>query len=473
MRLVMVFTMGVMPQDAYYYFYSEHLALSYFDHPPGVAIYLWLFTHLLGAHAWSLKLADFLIACFTLFVFYRLAQRFLSRQRSVWSVFLFGTTLIVTDISIVSTPDVPLMLFWGLALIALYDALHRPRIWQWFLAGLLAGLAFDSKYTAAYLPAGLFVFLILSKEYRRRLYFGRFAVYVCTFVTTALPVILWNVRHQFASFQFQSGERMASMMQLDLRPQYFFGTIGHQMLMVLPVLFISIMIVSWKYCVRILKRLRMPDGDTLFLLIFSVPLLLFFFAISWIYWVKINWMLPAYFTGCILAFRFLRRKHMRAQMITAIIVHVLVMVQIVFYPVPIQSDDTYWGWRKLTTAVTSLHQQYPGHFLFSNDGYKTTAILNFYLDTKVYAGNIIGHPALQYSIVDKDLSSLAGRNALFIDSQNMPSRFDKNYVPPPELSRYFTAIRVLPVITLYDHWGRALRQFAVVECLHYQPAGKR
>ena len=33
LRIIFIFLMGPMPQDAYYYFYSAHPALSYFDHP--------------------------------------------------------------------------------------------------------------------------------------------------------------------------------------------------------------------------------------------------------------------------------------------------------------------------------------------------------------------------------------------------------------------------------------------------------
>ncbi len=33
LRTIFIWRMGLMPQDAYYYFYTEHPAISYFDHP--------------------------------------------------------------------------------------------------------------------------------------------------------------------------------------------------------------------------------------------------------------------------------------------------------------------------------------------------------------------------------------------------------------------------------------------------------
>lgn len=472
MRLVIVGTMGIMPQDAYYYFYSEHLALSYFDHPPGVAVHLWLFTQILGDQVWSLKLADFLLTCGTLVVFYFLARRFLSSLWSRRALLVYGTTLMVTDVSVVTTPDVPLLLLWAAALLLAHMAITSDRVWLWAVAGLLAGLAFDAKYTALYLPVALVGFLMLRSDTRRLLFSWRPLLYILMFIVAALPVVIWNAQNDLASFQFQSGDRVSSMLELNLRPTYFLGTVGHQLAMVLPVLFIAIVVLSWKYLRKGLRQQSL-HRDTLFLLCFGAPLILGFFAISWIYWVKINWMLPAYLSLTILAVRFLSTSQLKWQVYAALFVHVLLMIQIVWYPVHIQSDDTYWGWPQLTGEVKYLTDKHPDHFVFSRDGYKTTAVLNFFLDEEIYAANVIGENALQYSIADHDLTHLKGKDALFLDSRNMPRTFDEPYVPPPEILPWFEEVRPVTMIELKNQRGNTLRQFAVVECLNYQPVRDR
>ena len=70
-RLLLTPTMGLMPQDAYYYYYSEHLALSYFDHPPMVAYMLHFFSLLFGKSVVAIKLTDFLVTLGTLFSFFQ------------------------------------------------------------------------------------------------------------------------------------------------------------------------------------------------------------------------------------------------------------------------------------------------------------------------------------------------------------------------------------------------------------------
>ena len=465
MRLIMVFTMGLMPQDAYYYFYSTRPALSYFDHPPGVAIHLWLFTKILGTHPWSLKLANFIVMCGTLAAYYYLARRFLSTSRSLWALCIFGATLVFTDVCIVTTPDVPLLLFWMLALIAIHHALDSRQILPWILAGLLSGLAFDAKYTAFYLPVALAALIYVSRKshgHQIRFYPG----YLIGFLIAVSPVIIWNAQHDMTSIQFQTGERFSAILEFKFRPQYFAGTLGHLLLMLLPVLGVALIRIGWKYTRRIVAG-HLPNRDTVFLLMFGLPMIAGFVLISWVYWVKINWMLPAYITMSILLIRYLSTRHLYWQQIAAVVANALLLIQIVFYPVPVQSDDTYWGWDQLSSEVRALHTQFPDHFLFASDGYKTTAVLNFFLDTKVYAGNVIGKRALQYSIADRDLTQLEGHSALFFDSQNVMSRFDEAYVPPPELAIYFSGVRVLGEIVLHDKFDRVLRKFAVVECTNY------
>ncbi len=81
-RFVFTGIMGLMPQDAYYDFYAQHLDLSYYDHPPMIAYLLRFFTSLFGKKVFVLKLADTLVTLLTLFSFYQLAKKFLSAHKA-------------------------------------------------------------------------------------------------------------------------------------------------------------------------------------------------------------------------------------------------------------------------------------------------------------------------------------------------------------------------------------------------------
>jgi len=159
-RLIIIPFSGVMPQDAYYYMYSRHMSLSYFDHPAGVAVLLKAGTFLLGNTPAAVKFCAFFTSLLSLFVIYRLALQFYSKQRALIFICILGCTPMFGILSWIVTPDVPMMLCWALAVLFIYKADSENKPVWWALAGIFTGLAFDSKYTAVFILAGLFFYLI-------------------------------------------------------------------------------------------------------------------------------------------------------------------------------------------------------------------------------------------------------------------------------------------------------------------------
>ncbi|MBC9932336.1 ArnT family glycosyltransferase [Chitinophaga qingshengii] len=457
--------MGLMPQDAYYFFYGQHLALSYFDHPPMLAYTLRIFTDVLGRHAWVIKLADTLVTIGTLLVFYRLATLFLSRRRAWHAGLLLYSTLMITLLSLVSTPDVPLMLWWGVSLLALYKAVFEGRRMAWIGVGIAMGLAFDSKYTGIFLPAGTILFLLLCAPYRRYLWSPWLLLAIAFFLLTISPVVIWNVDNQFASFRFQSSGRVGG---LELHPMDFFGVIGHQAFILGPVLLGALVYYLYKAFGHYRRKAWRVPARQLFLFCFFLPLFLIFMLISPIYWVKLNWMMPAYITGIIWVSAWMGIRYIRWQWVVSLVVHLAMAVEILFYPVPIHSDDTMIGWEGLGKGVQAVRNEYPDDFIFSADDYKTSAMLNFYLHEMVYSRNVIGENALQFDYIGTNLRRLEGRNAIFINSLTDVDDDKDEQAFVKDLRPYFAGIEPLPPIIVKLH-GRVVRKFLVFRCFDYQP----
>lgn len=467
-RFLLLPFFGPMPQDAYYDFYGEHLALSYFDHPGMIGYLLRLFTTIFGKYVFVIKLADFVVTSTTLFAFYYLAGLILSRQKQNLAIVLIGSTFLVSILSTVSTPDVPLLLFWTLSLIALYHAVFRQQKLAWLLAGLLMGLAFDSKYTAVLLQIGLILFLIFSNKYRKLLLSGWFWLSLLISVLVTFPVFYWNYQHDFVSFLFQSKTRTGDISKFQLKPNLFLGTIGTQMFLLLPVAFCGLVLFTFKFIKKVLVRWKLPNDQILFLLCFFLPAFLGFFLISPIYWVKINWMMPGYITGIIFLAVFISQKSARINIWIAAVLHVAFALEVIFYPVPIKSDDTWFGWKQLANQVQILQKSYPNTFIFAADGYKTSAELSFFLPQKIYAQNVFYQPALQFDYVGDNMLLLRGKNALFIDSD--PGFHDrlKSTTVPSEIKTYFKDIVQLEPIII-KNGNRDVRKFWVYYCEGYQP----
>jgi len=466
-RFILLPFMGLMPQDAYYYLYGQNLSLSYFDHPGMIGYILRLFTEIFGKSIFTVKLADFVITSFTILSFYKLASYFLSKQKLQRAIVLLATTIFISILSFNSTPDVPLLLFWTLSLICLYKAIFEEKKWFWILGGIAMGLAFNSKYTSLLLQIGLLAFLLFSNKHRKLLISPWLWASLVISAAITFPVWYWNYQNEFASFAFQSSERTSSISEFKISPKNLFGAIGHQMFLLIPVLFLVFITFTYKYIKRALLKFKIPQAKTLFLLAFFIPTFVGFFSLTPIYWVKLNWMMPSYITGIILAGMFIDKKLLKIQISISIIFHVLFSLQILFYLVPIKSDDTWVGWKELTLEIEKLQEEYPNTFVFSEDSYKTSACLNFFMDHKVYAQNIIGLPALHFDYLGDDLSTLNTKNALFIDSDKRFKNSQKNENHNPLLNTYFEKVTELAPIIIKIN-GKETRKFWVYYCTNYQ-----
>jgi hypothetical protein len=466
LRFLFAGIMGLMPQDAYYYFYGQHLALSYFDHPPMIAYLLRAFSSLFGEHVYVVKMADTITTLLTLYFFYVLAGLVLSPKKALIACILLFSTLMVSTLSLVSTPDVPLMMFWTVSLIALYKAIFLEQRQYWPLAGILMGLAFCSKYTAAMLPVGLVGFLLLSGKYRHLLLSRWFWLSVLLFFVTISPVVYWNWDHDFASFRFQTEGRVKS--GVHLKVSGLFGVLAHQSAILMPILFVGQLWIAFIAVKRTLKKRKLVNDLQLFLLAFFLPVFLLFLSISVFYWVKLNWLMPAYIAGILLCSIYISEKLLRYQIMASLVVHLVMAVEIVMYVVPIRSDDTWYGWDQLASSLKRISAKHPRAFLFSADDYKTSAVLNFYLDSMVYSQNVIGEHALQFDYIGTDLLKLKGMDAIFIDSQPGFSDTEKSSKIPEGLLQYFDSVIELDPLLIINR-GKTVRKFLLFHCYRYHP----
>lgn len=469
-RFLVCTIMGIQPQDAYYYYYAENLALSYFDHPPMVAYFLKISTSIFGKADYILKLTDLFFSTGTLYLFYLLSKKFLSLRKAYMITLIFGSSLVLSLISIVTTPDVPLLFFWTLSMLQVVKALDRDKLYDWLLVGLLFGLSFDSKYTGLILGACFILYLLLSNKHRPKLWSYRPILAFAVFLIVISPVILWNYQNDFASIKFQSSGRASAISTLSLmKPTNLIGFLGSQAALITFFAFGILMTIYWKFIKR-LKTLKFMNKDNQLLLIcFSFPLFLMFFLLSPIYWVKINWIMPVYITGLILVGYAIKQKHVKWSLIIAGVLHIFGLIQVIFVPIPIKSDDTWVGWEELAEQIRPIDEAYPDHFFFADDHYKTSSIMNFYVEGRYfYGGNIIGHHALQYSIIDSDLEYLDGRNAIMIDSESRNFVEGKERKMIDDIFCYFEHVKELDPIYIRNSDGEIIKKFVIRECINFQ-----
>ena len=210
LRLLFAATVGLGIDESYMVAAGRRLALGYFDHPPLAWWLAWGAAHLFGSEAPVVVRLPFIIlfALSTWFVYCLTAVLF-DRRAGLWAAIVLNLAPVsgVTSASWV-LPDGPLNAALFGAALCLAKALPAAgrAAWGWWLgAGIGAGLALLSKYSAALAVLGALAFLLSEPSSRRWL--TRPHPYLAAAIALALflPVLIWNARHGWISFRFQAG----------------------------------------------------------------------------------------------------------------------------------------------------------------------------------------------------------------------------------------------------------------------------
>jgi hypothetical protein len=210
--------------EAYYWMYSTSLDWGYFDHPPMVAVFIWLGGWMGG------ELGVRLVAVFAQVVALLLIWRLVRiqwpgpHQAKVFFGIAFSI-LIFQAFGFISTPDAPLLLFSALFLYVFHKFLGTQNFPNALLLGLCAAALLYSKYHGALL-IGLAVLAnpgLLRKPY---LYMaGFFALLVFS------PHLYWQFKHNFPSFRYHLVDR-----NQEFKAWYVFEFITNLVLVFNPLL---------------------------------------------------------------------------------------------------------------------------------------------------------------------------------------------------------------------------------------------
>lgn len=199
------------PDEAYYWDWSRHLSLSYYDGPPLMAYLIRVSSFFSGgATAFSVKLTSVLCTTVGAFFLYRLALLLFDESVALLSLLLIILTPIIQSLYAISTLDSALFCFWSISLYYFYLAIDKNSNGYRYLACISLGLALLAKYPAVLLGASFFIYLLLSKKHRSEFKNIHWYLGLVLSILIFSPVILWNWTHDFASFSYQYNHGVAN-----------------------------------------------------------------------------------------------------------------------------------------------------------------------------------------------------------------------------------------------------------------------
>ena len=450
----------LVPDEAYYWLWSQHLAASYRDKGPAIAWIIALGTRLFGDTVFGIRVFAVMLSTGSSWMLFMLARRLYDDRIALWCLLMATVTPLLAVGSILMTIDTLSVFFWALATIVWWDALHRGTALHWACLGLAIGAGFLAKFTNGVQMACIVLFLLWSKEHRPLLCSRNMVVMGAAFLVAITPLLWWNVQtgwiHGMA-LHSRSGVNGA----FQLHPAELFRFVGEQFAVTSPLFMAGIGVatvaVAWT---------RHAGVRTRFLLSQWWPLygVVLFFSLNKAG--KANWTVPALITGIIVTVVFWRDVAVRrppwrsaiaaafalAMAMTAVL-HDTALLQL---PPELDPLRRAQGWADFAAHVQRARLAHRANVLIGNH-YSQASMMAFYLPDRP----VTYLPPAPYGTSQFTLwpsyRLQPETHALFVTDSMEP--------PPPSLQADFTTIELVDDFWSQHH-GRPMTHFRIYLCTH-------
>ena len=248
MRLIYAGLIELRTDEAYYWTWSKESVLSFLDHPPMIAWFIRFGTAIFGDTNLGVRFAGILAMLVTQLVLADIVRRVTHNFRAVVLAVLLPEAALYYGLLMAKvSPDTALIPF-AVAMLWSLVRLSQSGDGRWWLAaGLFAGLALLSKFTAIMLIPAVLAFALVP-DWRRRWLLSPWPwLAVLLAIVVFSPVLIWNYQHDWASFRFQA-VRATTSYDFSLRTfgEFFglqFGLVGF---VLLPVVLSGVTLTAWR-----------------------------------------------------------------------------------------------------------------------------------------------------------------------------------------------------------------------------------
>ncbi len=308
--------LDLSPDEAHYWDWSRNLDWSYYSKGPLVAYLIRAGCEIAGPASIALIGNEMLavrlpaVLCGSLFLvsLYVLTTQVYRREGLAASVVAVALTMpLVTAGSILMTIDSPYTCCWGWALVFGHHAVFHRSTWAWLGAGVAVGLGILAKYTMVLWPASLALFLLASPSHRHLLVRRGFWLMVGVAAFCSVPIVIWNINHDWLSIRHVMELAGASRMGADFQWLGPIRYLGVQFAILLGYWF-----VAWAIAMFVHRPGREPDPSVRYLWFMSAVVFLVFLAFSFkTGGGEANWPATAYISGLVLSAGWIVRQLQR------------------------------------------------------------------------------------------------------------------------------------------------------------------
>ncbi|MCX7956377.1 MAG: glycosyltransferase family 39 protein [Endomicrobia bacterium] len=462
---------GLTDDESHYWQYAQYIDFSYFDHPPLVGYIIYLFTSILGNNLYAVRLPSILCFAISSIYFYRLVKDIFNSKVAFYSSVLLSVIPIIFVGSIVTLPDAPLGMFWMMYMFYFYKFIITKESWYIYLNGLILGLALLSKYNAIFLFISSLLLFITISEIRNYLKSKDFYISYLISIVVFSPVLLWNIAHKYASFNYQLSRGVTTNFHLSLAT--FFENLIAQSIYISPILFLAI------FYSLIYFFIKKVDIKYKYFIYFALPGIIFFNFIGLKSKILPHWPAISYIS-CIPLVYFIGKKKILyyiciifSFMLTVFVI-LVTLFGIIKLPPYLEDKDTpdkLYGWEILAKQLYEKVNTNNIDFIVTHKyfvaGQVRFSISKFYRKDRIPEVFCLDDYLNQYDFWYNNLIKYNGCNAIYVTEGRFPEdEFLK------ETRGIFRNIKLLEYISYRKNkfWPKRIFKIFICENFNYEIA---
>lgn len=305
--------------EAQYWSWSRDPAFGYYSKPPLIAWLIGLSTAACGVGEFCVRLSSPLVHTMTALAVFFAANRLYGPRTGFWSGLVFATLPGVSLSAGIISTDVPLLMFWAIALFAFIAFLQqRDAWWPALLLGVALGLGLNAKYAMAYFVLATLVYVAATPEQRWIVRDRRWWTALAIGAVMIAPNLIWNAQHRFATFAHTADN--AKWGGALFHPHKAIEFFGSQFGVFGPILFGALLVVA----VRAYRQ-GLPPADRL-LLSFALPMVLIVTMQAFLSRAHANWAAVSYVAATILVTATMLRDADRRWLTASLALHLAILV---------------------------------------------------------------------------------------------------------------------------------------------------
>lgn len=214
LNVISAYYTGLANDEAYYWVFSKHLDWGYLDHPPAVAVLIWL-GQLFFDNNLGVRFFNILLNIGSLYLLWEMCKSY--KRDLLLFIFLYAGIITFHVYSFVIVPDAPLLAACVLYFWVLKKYLERDSIYNSLLLVLAISFMIYSKYHSFLIL--FFTILALPKLLLKK----SFWMICLGSALLFLPHIIWEFRNDWPSYQYHILGRGNLAYQIKFTTNYFLG----------------------------------------------------------------------------------------------------------------------------------------------------------------------------------------------------------------------------------------------------------